>query len=112
MDRQRHQGGAQVKTFGFIAALALLAGCAVSGGGVGVGVDASVGYDAGYYEPYGYEYGGWGAGYAVAPWRGDHGRRDDHPRDNHPADRGHTPAYRPAPAGRSMPSLPSRPRSR
>ena len=96
---------------GFMALGVLLAGCAVTG----VGVDANVGYDAGYYEPYGYEYGGWGAGYGVAPWRGDHGRRDDHPRDDHPRDdhphdRGHAPAYRPAPAGHSRPSLPSRPR--
>ena len=46
-----------MKRVGFIAAVVLLAGCAVTG--VGVGVDANVGYDAGYYEPYGYEYGGW-----------------------------------------------------
>jgi hypothetical protein len=103
-----------VKTVGVMAAVALLAGCAVSGGGGGVGVDASVGYDAGYYEPYGYDYGGWGVGYGVAPWRGDRGHRDDHHddhrRNNPPGDRGHAPAYRPAPAGRSMPSLPSHPR--
>lgn len=95
-----------MKYVGFIASVVLLAGCAVTG----VGVDANVGYDAGYYEPYGYEYGAWGPGYGVAPWRGDHGRRDDHSRDDHPHDRGHAPAYRPAPAGHARPSLPSRPR--
>jgi hypothetical protein len=103
-----------VKLIACIATAVFLAGCAVSGGGVGVGVDANLGYDAGYYEPYGYEYGGWGPGYGVAPWRGDrgdHGRHDDHPRDNQPHDRGHAPAYRPAPAGHSTPSLPSHPRS-
>ena len=49
-------------------ALTQLNGCAVEG----VGVDGSVGvgYDAGYYEPYGYEYGGWGPGYRVGPGRG------------------------------------------
>jgi hypothetical protein len=66
--------------------------CAVTGVGV-------VGYAGGYYEPYGYDYGGWGRGYYVAPGRGlDH--RDDH------RGGGRAPAYRPAPAGRSAPSLP------
>jgi hypothetical protein len=99
-----------------LAAALSVADCAVSGGGVGVGVDASVGYDAGYYEPSGYEYGGWGAGYGVAPRRGDRGHRDDHPREEHPREehphnRPQQPAYRPPAPGRSMPSLPSRPRS-
>jgi hypothetical protein len=33
----------------------------------GVGVEGTVGadYDDGYYEPWGYEYGGWGYGYRV-----------------------------------------------
>jgi hypothetical protein len=71
--------------------------CAVTG--VGVDGEVGVGYAGGYYEPYGYDYGGWGRGYYVAPGRGlDH--RDDH------RGGGRAPAYRPAPAGRSAPSLP------
>jgi hypothetical protein len=86
----------------------LLCACAVTG----VGVEGSVGYDGGYYEPYGYDYGGWGAGYRVGPGRCcDH--RDDH--HDHPEARGgragHAPAYRPAPAGRSAPSIPGRSRT-
>jgi len=78
-------------------ALTLLNACAVEG----VGVDGSVGvvgYDAGYYEPYGYEYGGWGSGYRVGPGRGGD------PRGGHPG------AYRRAPASRPTPSIPNRPR--
>jgi hypothetical protein len=88
---------------GGIAALALagLYACAVTG----VGVDGSVGvgYVGGYYEPSGYEYGGWGPGYHVGPWRGG-GRPYDRPGT------GRQPAYRPAPAGRSAPSIPARSR--
>jgi hypothetical protein len=67
--------------------LAGLGGCAVEG--VGYGGDAvGVGYVGGFYEPYGYEYGGWGRGYRVGPPRGDiHGG-----------------------GGRSAPSIPSGPR--
>lgn len=82
--------------FGAVA-LILVNACAVEG----VGVDGSVGvvgYDAGYYEPYGYEYGGWGRGYRVGPGRGGD------PRGGHPG------SYRPAPASRPTPSIPSRPR--
>lgn len=77
-----------------------LASCAVEGvdGSVGVG------YVGGYYEPYGYDYGGWGPGYAVGPYRNGHGGWN--------RDRGHAPAFRPPQAGRSMPSLPGRPRGR
>jgi len=88
-------------------ALGFLSACAVTG----VGVEGSVGYDAGYYEPYGYDYGGWGAGYRVGPSRCC-ARRDDH--HDHPVDRGRvgrSPAYHPAPAGRPAPSIPGRPRS-
>jgi len=45
-----------------------LAGCAVEGGGYDA---VGVGYVGGFYEPYGYEYGGWGRGYRVGPPRGD-----------------------------------------
>lgn len=89
-------------TIGIAGALSLaaLASCAVDGvdGSVGVG------YVGGYYEPYGYDYGGWGPGYAVGPYRGGHG--------GYNRDRGHAPAFHPAPRGHSMPSIPSRPRGR
>jgi hypothetical protein len=87
--------------------LTLLSACAVTG----VGVEGSVGYDGGYYEPYGYDYGGWGAGYRVGPSRCCEHRDDHH---DHPVNRGHVgraPAYRPAPAGRAAPSIPGRSRS-
>jgi hypothetical protein len=82
-------------------ALVLLSSCAVDGVSGSVGV----GYVGGYYEPYGYDYGGWGPGYAVGPYRGGHG--------GYYRDRGgHAPAFHSAPHGHSMPSLPSRPRGR
>lgn len=43
--------------------------------GDGGGLD--VGYAGGYYEPWGYDYGGWGGGYRVGPPRGDWGRAVD-----------------------------------
>jgi len=59
---------------------------------VGVGYDGTVGvgYVGGYYAPGGYDYGGWGRGYHVAPPRGG---------DSHA---GHE--------GRAAPSIPSRSR--
>jgi hypothetical protein len=78
-------------------ALTLLCACEVTG--VGVDGTVGVGYDAGYYEPYGYEYGGWGGGYHVGPGRGGD-RRGGHP----------SPHYRPAPTSRPTPSIPSRSR--
>jgi hypothetical protein len=78
-------------------ALTLLNACEVSG--VGVDGTVGVGYVGGYYEPYGYDYGGWGHGYRVGPGRGDD-RRGDHP--SHP--------YRAAPPTRRAPSIPGRPR--
>ncbi|HSZ07898.1 MAG TPA: hypothetical protein VK794_05145 [Steroidobacteraceae bacterium] len=92
--------------------LAILSACAVTGvgvdGSVGVGVD--YGYPGAYYEPYGYDYGGWGGGYWVGPSRGGH--RDDHGdgRRDVGGRGGHAPAYRPAPRGRSAPSIPGRSR--
>jgi len=82
--------------------LMLLASCAVTG----VGVDGSVGYDAGYYEPYGYEYGGWGPDYYVGPGRGG----DPRGRGPHPGGSGH--GYRPAPSFRPTPSIPRGSRAR
>jgi hypothetical protein len=90
-------------TFGAML-LTMLCSCEVTG----VGVEGSVGYDGGYYEPYGYDYGGWGGAYRVGPGRGGE-RRDDHHDDHRGGGRvGHAPAYRPAPAGRSAPSIPGR----
>jgi len=51
--------------------LAGLGACAVEGGGYDgdVGVGLGVGYVGDYYEPGGYDYGGWGPGYRVGPPR-------------------------------------------
>jgi hypothetical protein len=116
------RGRLMASGFGAMTALMLCA-CAVTG----VGVEGSVGYDSGYYEPYGYDYGGWGGGYLVGPGRCcDH--RDDH-RDDHrgndrrgddhrdrpagggPGRAAPKPAYRPAPVGRAAPSIPGRSRT-
>jgi hypothetical protein len=78
-------------------ALTVLQACAVDS--VGVDGAVGVGYVGGYYEPYGYEYGGWGGGYRVGPgWGG-------YQRGGHPSG-----GYRAAPASRRTPSIPSRPR--
>ena len=78
------------------ALLVILGGCAA----VGVGYEGNVGgaYVGGYYEPYGYPYGGWGPGYRVGPPRGVIHRAPPRQRP-----------YRPAPLQRPTPSLPSRP---
>jgi hypothetical protein len=95
-------------------ALTVLSGCAVTG--VGVDGTVGVGYDAGYYEPWGYDYGGWGYGYRVAPGRGGDrrgDRRDDRRGDRRDDRRGngdHSRSYRPAPASRPTPSIPGRSR--
>lgn len=88
--------------------LLALSGCAVTG--VGVSGDVGVGYSSGYYEPYGYDYGGWGSNYYVAPW---HGRdyRDQY-RGLPPGARPRSPAFRPPAPNRSMPSLPGGPHRR
>lgn len=79
------------------AALALLGACVAGGGGYyGGGVDVS--YSADYYEPWGYDYGGWGPGYWVGPPRNGWGW-------HHHSD-GRPPAYHPV--QRSAPSIPSR----
>ncbi|HWA79683.1 MAG TPA: hypothetical protein VG848_05155 [Acetobacteraceae bacterium] len=81
-------------TIGLFALLMLMAGCVVPGGGYG--------YDLGYYEPAGINYGGWSTGYDVGPvWGRDvHGYYGG----GHPPPR----AYRPAPASHPVPSIPSR----
>jgi hypothetical protein len=67
------------------------------GGGYGYGGNVAVGVD--YYEPVGGVYGAWGPGYQVGPYRGG----------GHAwgGGGGRAHAYRPAAAGRSMPSIPS-----
>lgn len=84
-----------------IGLVALLSfGCVVAGGGYG-----DAGYGLGYYQPYGVPVGGWGADYHVAPYREGEHRRDEG--GGRPA----AHAYRPAPASRAMPSIPSHPRT-
>lgn len=79
-----------------IVPLTLLASACADGGGY---VDGGVGVD--YYEPYGAEYGGWGSGYYVGPYRGG-----GHADGGHPGG-GAAHAFHGAPAGHSAPSLPS-----
>jgi hypothetical protein len=74
-------------------------GCVATGGGYGGG-DVDVGVSAGFYEPYGYAYGGWGPGYYVGPGGGGE-RRGGNARTHN---------YRPAPASHPTPSIPSRSR--
>lgn len=80
------------------ASLAVVSACAIGGPGYD-GYDG-VGYVGGYYEPWGYDYGGWGRGYRVGPPRGGFG---------HDGGRA-SPGGRPPHGGRSAPSIPSRPR--
>ncbi len=95
--------------------LVLLAFGACTGVGVGVGYEGGYDYyDGGFYEPYGYDYGGWGPGYRVGPpgrgYRGGGGPGPG-PGGRHgvgPHGGGHP--YHSPPAGRSMPSMPGRPR--
>ncbi len=72
-----------------LAALGIVAGCLVGPGGYDTTV--GVGYVGGYYAPVGYEYGGWGHGYGVAPPRGSrpvgHGARAAPSIPNHPRGR-------------------------
>ena len=94
--------------------LVALSGCTVTGEG----------YVGAVYEPPGYDYDGWQAGYYVAPPRGEHrGERGDEHRDEHGGarndqrrpepSRAPKPApprtYRPAPPSRPAPSIPTRP---
>ena len=95
--------------------LAIFSACAVTGVGVDGSVGVDYGYPGAYYEPYGYDYGGWGGTYLVGPGRccehrDDHHDRGHDARGGHDGRGGHAPAYRPAPAGRSAPSIPGRSR--
>ena len=102
-------------TLGLVVVLIMaLAGC------VGVG-----GYGVGFYEPAGYDYGGWQRGYLGPPPRGGYehqarpdehqARPDEHQArpDEHQARsdaHGSQPSYRPAPPSRSIPSIPTQSR--
>jgi hypothetical protein len=68
--------------------------------GYGYDGTANIGVGIDYYEPLGFDYGGWGGNYRSGPPRGgvrtfhDEGGRASH-------------AYQPAPSSRPMPSLPT-----
>jgi hypothetical protein len=86
-----------------VAGFTAMSACTVTG----VGYDGSVGvgvYDEGFYEPYGYDYGGWGSRYRVGPpGRGGYDRGHGGPGPI----RGGARPFRAAPPSRSMPSIPS-----
>jgi hypothetical protein len=90
--------------------LFLSSGCvATADGGYDGNVDAGVGVD--YYDQFGYDYGSWGPGYSVGPYRsgGNWPRRGDGPgHDGHDGRGGH--GFRPAAPTRAIPSIPSGPR--
>lgn len=73
----------------------LMSGCVVPGGGYGYHGNAGA-FDIGYYEPAGVRYGGWTNGYTVGPVRGGQGYEQHWGSDGAP------------PAGRPIPSIPSR----
>ena len=82
---------------------AYLSGCTDYGGGYYGGPSVDVGVGFGYYDDGWCCAGGWGRGYRVGPTRGDHHW------DNHNSSHGSTHhSYRAAPAGRAVPSIPSR----
>jgi hypothetical protein len=85
--------------------IALPSACVAPGPGSGPAYDDNMGVGVDYYEPYGYDYGGWDSGYAVGPYR-DHGHNGEPGRGN-PGPH----SYRSAPASHSMPSMPSASRS-
>ncbi len=95
MTPQRH-------ALSMLATIGIVAGCLVGPGGYDG--TAGVGYVGGYYAPGGYDYGGWGHGYRVAPPRGGppegHGGRGAPARGDAPVGHG----------GRAAPSIPSRSR--
>jgi hypothetical protein len=83
--------------------LMVLIGCVAEGGGYYGAVPS---YDLGYYSSYGLDYGVWGPTYDVAPFY--RARPYDHYRGGfayggRPGPR----AFRPAPAARGIPSIPT-----
>ena len=88
---RRFSPGLWVASGLIVTLVAAIQGCAVYGGD-GYAYDED--YGVGFYEPYGYYYGGWGGGYHVGPWREGH----EHDRGDRGEHGGH----------RSMPSIPMR----
>ena len=82
-----------------VALVAAFTGCVVAGGSYDETVGVS--YGVGFYEPWGYDYGGWGPGYRVGPPRGGERYRE---RTGRP--------YHTARSGRSTPSIPTHTRPR
>jgi hypothetical protein len=94
-------------TLGLIVVLfTAVAGCVAVGGYDG-GYDggATGSYGVGFYEPFGYDYGGWQPGYRVGP--PPRGGYDHAARSN---SRPSQPTYHPAPPSRSIPSIPAQSR--
>jgi hypothetical protein len=99
---------APVVAAALLAAAGLLTSCAL-GPGYGDGY-VGVGYVGDYYEPWGYDYGGWGGRYHVGPppggrWRGGGGHPVGGGRPGGGYGGGHGGG-----GGRSAPSIPGRPR--
>lgn len=91
-----------------LAAATALGACVAVGGGYDG--DSYVG---GFYEPFGYDYGGWGPGYRVGPYgHGDHwgGERGGGDRSRGSHGGAPHPAYHPAGPSRQTPSIPRHPR--
>ena len=92
-------------------AVAACVGFSGYGDDYGDGAPGYPGYVGGYYEPWGYDYGGWGDQYWVGPprgedgWHRDGGYHDDHGRGRPMGDAGGRPR-----GGRAAPSIPRRPR--
>ena len=85
-------------------ALVVAPGCAVGVGGYGDGYADPVTIGVDYYAPFGVDYGGWGPGYRVGPYRG--GGPHMERAGGRPFPRG----FWPAAAGRAVPSIPQHPR--
>lgn len=81
--------------------LLLVASGCVADGGYAYPPAVSVGVGLDYYEPFGFDYGGWGPAYRVGPPR-EGMRRPE-------SGLGH--GYRLAPTGRALPSIPTIPRA-
>jgi hypothetical protein len=85
--------------------MTVLSACAVGVSGPGYDGYDGVGYVGGYYEPWGYDYGGWGGRYRVGPPRGGYGHEGGFGHDGaHGSPGGRAGGARPAP------SIPGRPR--
>jgi hypothetical protein len=98
--------GARLRSAAIALAAVLAHGCVVAPGEVGVEA-AAPGYGVDYYDPP-IAYGGWGVGYEVAPYRrGDREHRREFRGGEGRDDRGGGRGFRPAPAGRPVPTIPT-----